>query len=182
MEFKCSECEFTVSSDDENEVLQRGKMHTSTYHTDTSRVRMSQDEEAELHEIRRELNQVAWPSDVEKLINQIKVYKEHGVKSASAHAAPPIITAVAFSYQTPSSVKITWTTDEPSDSVVRYGTTKGLGSVVSDPSRVTSHIMTLSGLSAGTTYYYTVASRDLAGNTAIDSNNDTYYEFMTRTY
>ncbi len=182
MEFKCSECEFKVSSDDENEVLQHGKMHTSTYHTDISRVRMSQDEAAELHEIRRELNQVAWPSDVEKLINLINVYKDHSVDSARAHAAPPVITAVEFSYQTPSSVKITWTTDEPSDSVVRYGETRGLGSVVSDPMRVTSHSMILSELSAGTTYYYSVASRDLAGNTAVDSNHDSYYEFITRTY
>ena len=136
------------------------------------------DEAPELVEIRRELNQVAWPSDVDKLINLINVYKDHCVEAARMRTAPPVISAVAFSKLTNSSVKIAWTTDEPSDSVVKYGATTALGSMVSDPARVTGHSLTLDGLEAGTTYYYLVASTDSVGNRSVDSNSGIYYSFV----
>ena len=135
------------------------------------------DEAPELAEIRRELNQVAWPSDVDKLINLINVYKDHAVDAARMRTAPPIISAVIFSNLTNSGVKITWMTDEPGDSVVKYGVTTATGSMVSDPAMVTSHSLTLTGLEAGTTYYYLVASTDSVGNRSVDSNSGIYYTF-----
>ena len=88
------------------------------------------------------------------------------------HTTPPVIRAVASTNLTNSSVKITWTTDEPSDSVVKYGVTTATGSMISDAAMVTSHSLTLTGLESGTTYYYLVASTDSVGNRSVD--NKTY--------
>ena len=79
----------------------------------------------------------------------------------------PLISAVASSGISQSSATITWTTNEASDSQVEYGTTIAYGSsTVLNSSLVTSHLQTLTGLSAGTTYHYRVKSRDAAGNLA----------------
>ncbi len=60
---------------------------------------------------------------------------------------------------TPSSVTITWRTNEPSTSQVAFGTTTSYGSTTTlDPTMVTSHAVTISTLSAGTTYYYEASS------------------------
>lgn len=77
---------------------------------------------------------------------------------------------------------ITWTTDEASDSLVRYDTgTPPTANVESDPTMVTVHSVTLTGLSAGTIYYYEVESADAGENTATDSNSGEYYKFATET-
>ena len=134
-------------------------------------------EPPELAEIRRELNQVAWPSDVDRLINLINVYKDHAVDTARMRTMPPIISAVQFSNLTNSSVKITWMTNELSDSVVKYGVTTATGSMISDAAMVTNHSLTLTELMAGTTYYYLVASTDSVGNRSVDNMGSTYYSF-----
>ena len=60
-----------------------------------------------------------------------------------------------------------WTTDEPSTSQVDYGPTPSFGSSTPvDPSLVTSHSRSLSGLSANTTYYCRLRSADPSGNVA----------------
>ena len=62
---------------------------------------------------------------------------------------------------------ITWTTDEPADSLVQYGTTPDMLNLSSAVGAlVTSHSITLSGLSSDTTYYYRVTSKDAANNSA----------------
>ncbi len=76
---------------------------------------------------------------------------------------PPVITAVASSTSI-SSATITWTTNEASTSTVQYGTTISYGSASSSSDFVTSHSITLTGLSANTLYHFRVASRDAAGN------------------
>ena len=55
-------------------------------------------------------------------------------------------------------VTVVWDTDIASNSQVEYGTTQAYGSMVSDPDSVTQHIIELTGLSSGTTYYYRVSS------------------------
>lgn len=57
-------------------------------------------------------------------------------------------------------VTVVWNTDIANDSQVEYGTTQAYGSVVSDPDSVTQHIVELTGLNSGTTYYYRVSSND----------------------
>ena len=83
-------------------------------------------------------------------------------------ATPPAITNVGASAVTGASAAVTWSTSEASDSQVTYGVSpSALTSTVSDPSLVTSHVATLTGLTGGTTYYYRVRSADAAGNAAV---------------
>lgn len=84
---------------------------------------------------------------------------------------PPVISNVASGSITTNSALITWTTDEPSNSVVEYGLTTSYGSSTSNATNVTSHSIALSGLSASTLYHYRVKSTDAAGNTATGVDN-----------
>ncbi len=86
------------------------------------------------------------------------------------------VTATDISGQTinvaVASAVITWTTDEASDSQVEHegpNATFPVGSTP-DPARVTSHSISLSGLSAATTYRYRVKSKDAAGNLAMSED------------
>lgn len=85
-----------------------------------------------------------------------------------ADSIPPVITNVQASSITGNSATITWTTDEPSNSVVDYGLTTGYGSTSSNASNVTSHSINLSGLAANTLYHYRVSSTDPSNNTTVD--------------
>ncbi len=56
---------------------------------------------------------------------------------------------------------ITWTTTAPSSSQVEYGLNKNYGSIsANDPTPVTSHTVTLTGLKPATRYFYRVLSSD----------------------
>jgi len=64
------------------------------------------------------------------------------------------------------STTITWTTDEYADSTVRCGTQSGNYTMTfTDPLYVKQHSITLTDLTAGTTYYCVCSSTDLSGNT-----------------
>ena len=86
--------------------------------------------------------------------------------SGSGDVTAPVISNVRVSQVTRTSAVITWTTNEPSTSVVDYGRTTALGSTSADTTLVTTHSRRLSGLSGFSTYYYRVSSRDAAGNRA----------------
>ncbi|HDP70297.1 MAG TPA: subtilisin [Actinobacteria bacterium] len=92
---------------------------------------------------------------------------------------PPVISGVAVSNVGATSATITWTTDEPSNSTVNYGTTSALGSTVSNTTLVTAHSITLTGLTPETTYYFEAKSADATGNAATDNNGGLYYAFTT---
>ncbi len=84
-----------------------------------------------------------------------------------ADTTPPAITNVAAAPTTDGTAAISWHTDEASTSRVQFGTSPAsLTGDVTDGARVTDHGMSLSGLAAGTTYYYRVTSVDAAGNAA----------------
>ena len=90
-----------------------------------------------------------------------------GFASGTSSPSPTTvnITNVQAIATTSSSSQITWTTDIASNSVVNYGTTTSYGSSTPvDPTMVTNHQVTISGLSAGTTYYYQVQSTDAKNN------------------
>jgi hypothetical protein len=80
--------------------------------------------------------------------------------------APPVISSGAAAPDpSGSSATITWTTDELADSRVDYG----VGSLTmssSNPTLVSSHTVTLGGLTPGTTYVYRVTSIDAFGHPA----------------
>jgi chitodextrinase len=84
----------------------------------------------------------------------------------------PTISSVAASGITGSSANVTWTTSEPSTSRVEYGLTTAFGSFTPlDSTLVSSHAVTVSGLSPATTYRYRVRSIDAAGNERVGNNN-----------
>lgn len=58
---------------------------------------------------------------------------------------------------------ITWGTDTPSSSTLRFGTSSVYADSVTDPALVTVHTLSLSGLSPRTLYHYSAKSTDGAG-------------------
>jgi NPCBM/NEW2 domain/Purple acid Phosphatase, N-terminal domain len=84
------------------------------------------------------------------------------------------ISAVQVSGITTTGATISWSTNNPADSQVDYGTTTSYGaSTTLNSSLVTSHSQVLSGLTANTTYHYRAKSRD-AGGTLVASPDATF--------
>jgi beta-glucanase (GH16 family) len=78
--------------------------------------------------------------------------------------APPVISNAGASSITAGGAVITWTTDKASSSQVNYGATTAYGtSSMLQTSLVTSHTVSLSGLTAGTLYHYQTQSADAIG-------------------
>jgi hypothetical protein len=90
------------------------------------------------------------------------------VAGSNGNPPPPsslVITNVQSGSVTTSGSQVAWTTNVPANSSVDYGTTTAYGnSTPVDSGMVTSHQVALSGLAAGTTYYYQVNSTDSNGN------------------
>ncbi len=89
----------------------------------------------------------------------------------------PTITTIEVLDITTSSARVTWTTNESATSVIEYGTTTSYGSTSSDSSFVTSHSLSLTGLTDGETYHFLVRSADASGN----SNTSSDQTFTTDT-
>jgi subtilisin-like proprotein convertase family protein len=99
--------------------------------------------------------------------------------NATTDCAPPVISAVASTDLTGNTARITWTTDEPADSRVRYGTSPPpSGSTFAAP-LVTAHSMTVGSLTECTHYVYSVESADASANGASDDAGGAYYAFDT---
>jgi hypothetical protein len=95
------------------------------------------------------------------------------VNNAGVSSAPPApaISAVTANSTTSSSATISWTTDVASTSQVVYGTNSTYGSTSPLSSTlVTSHLVTLSGLSVGTTYHYQVQSSNSDGLMSVSAD------------
>jgi hypothetical protein len=91
--------------------------------------------------------------------------------SMTPDVTPPALSAVSASAMTTTGATIAWTTDEPSDSQVEYGTTTAYGTL--SPlagTRVKKHTVALKALAPGTLYHFRVRSRDFAGNLAVSSD------------
>jgi glucose/arabinose dehydrogenase len=90
---------------------------------------------------------------------------------APGDTTPPEITNVSASGLTHNAATINWTTDEPADTRVEYGTTLAYGSFTNlVTTLVTIHSQTLSGLSANTLYHYRVHSKDASGNPSMSGD------------
>lgn len=79
-----------------------------------------------------------------------------------------------------SQAEVTWTTDLPADSRVRYGPTAALGSTAVAGDYAQAHRVLLTGLQPGTTYLYDVESATLGGDVSRDSLAGTHRSFTTR--
>jgi penicillin-binding protein 1C len=100
--------------------------------------------------------------------------------NVEADISAPIITNISATKISSISYSITWTTNEPSTSQVVYGTTSDLTDPYTyafnsalDSNLVTEHSVTIT-LTAGSTYYYRVKSKDAAGNLAISDEKSFY--------
>lgn len=80
-------------------------------------------------------------------------------------STPATVSAVTSGGVTTSGANITWTTNEPADSQVEFGTSTSYGSTTLVDSTLTlSHNVPLTGLLSATTYHYRVVSVDRGGN------------------
>lgn len=84
---------------------------------------------------------------------------------------PPVISNVQATNITATSVTITWATDRATTSKVNYGLTSSYtNSTVKDTTLVTSHSVSIGGLSASTLYHYQVESSDSGNLTSVSSD------------
>lgn len=98
--------------------------------------------------------------------------------TAAIDTNPPVISGVAAATNVGSAV-ITWTTSEPSDSLVQFGGGTILDHSASDSRMTVNHSVQLNDLLPIHVYYFQVVSRDAAGNTATDNNQGALYSFTT---
>lgn len=83
----------------------------------------------------------------------------------------PVLAAVQATNVGTTGATVSWTTDEPADTWVEYGTTVAYGSSTTrDPALATAHSQNLTGLTPGTLYHYRVTSRDGAGNVSVSTD------------
>ena len=88
-----------------------------------------------------------------------------GVYNVNIDSSPPqITTGPTVSDVTANSVRISWQTNEDSDSLVKYGRgAMGYDAEKTDPSPVTSHALVLTGLDPSAIYRFQVQSTDACG-------------------
>ena len=80
-------------------------------------------------------------------------------------ATGPVITVGPSALAGATSFTVTWTTDEPSDSYLEWGTNSGVYTANDmDPADLTSHSLSATGLTISTEYFYRVCSIDPCGN------------------
>ncbi len=91
--------------------------------------------------------------------------------AGTAASAAPNISNVTVTNITATSATISWTTDQAASSQVNYGTTTSYGfSSPLNSSLGTSHSVTLTGLTPGTTYDYDVISANSTGASSASPN------------
>jgi len=87
----------------------------------------------------------------------------------------PVISDVTMMYATDTTAIITWQTDEPSNSVVKFGPVSAdwsdYAKTESDGEMTTRHAVTITGLVPDTRYYFSVASTDAFGNGPFYNSN-----------
>jgi len=89
-----------------------------------------------------------------------------GTTPASVTVSNPQVTQISAN-----SATVSWTTNVPADSQIEYGLTTNYDqSTPVDPARVTNHSVTISNLTAATTYHYQVRSRDASGTLAMSGD------------
>ncbi len=101
--------------------------------------------------------------------------------TARADCRGPAITGLVVDALTNARATVRFTTDEPGDTVVRWGTTPALGQVASVPGAVTAHAVTLNQFDSCQAVYLRVESTDSAGNVATADAGGAPHAFRTWT-
>jgi thiol-disulfide isomerase/thioredoxin len=95
--------------------------------------------------------------------------------AATTDKTAPTISGVNVSNITESGAVITWITDEPATSQVKYEKTEKTSSTTPvNTDLTTTHNVTLTKLDSGTTYNFSIISKDAAGNEAAAAANQTF--------
>jgi hypothetical protein len=89
--------------------------------------------------------------------------------TTSSGIAPPTLSTIASTTNQTTAV-ITWTTDTNASSTINYGTTSSYGFASTSDALATAHSITITGLTASTTYHFQVASGDAYGGIATSSD------------
>ncbi|MFC1745324.1 fibronectin type III domain-containing protein [Candidatus Riflebacteria bacterium] len=104
--------------------------------------------------------------DVSKKITDIIIqFTSEGGDTPKTDFTKPVISNLLYEVFT-NSVLVTWQTDEPATSQVRYGTGSSTFPIITpvDPELVTNHSVVLTRLEQDVFYYFTVSSEDRDGN------------------
>ena len=91
---------------------------------------------------------------------------------------PPVITNITNSTPTQNSVTITWQTDEPSTSLVKYGLFDEYEHEEYNETLVTFHNITLNNLESNKTYSFVVNSTDGSGNS--NESSEKYFKTLSK--
>ncbi|MBI4517448.1 MAG: S8 family serine peptidase [Deltaproteobacteria bacterium] len=99
---------------------------------------------------------------------------------AAIDCLPALVSAVSANTILSTDATITFSTDESTTALVRYGTSCGsLTQSQSASANGTAHAVTLSGLTPQTQYFFAVEATDEAGNVATDDNGGSCYSLTT---
>jgi hypothetical protein len=104
----------------------------------------------------------------------------HLAASARVNVQAPTITDVHATALGGTSAVVTWTTDLPAGTRVRFGMSAALGTVADSSGYTTQHVALLTGLQPGTAYAYDVESTTPGGDLACDSLGGAHRHFTTR--
>jgi|GEM_PF-258072 len=116
-------------------------------------------------------NPIAFTTEVIKGINYAFFDASSGNYSATylLDTSAPIISNIVATPNTNGTATITWTTNEPTTSLVNYGTfANNLSATSSHAALTTNHSITLSGLDLGIMYYFNIVATDAAANTTTE--------------
>ncbi len=104
-----------------------------------------------------------------------------GLRQAAARAdlLPPIISNIFVTNRFGRTV-VSWQTDEPSTSITRLGTNSSLSLSITNSALTTGHEVIFDNLTAGTNYFFKVASIDEAGNGATNDDNGKLFQFIAQ--
>jgi hypothetical protein len=75
-------------------------------------------------------------------------------------AAAPVITDISVTQLSETSLRVNWTTDRETTTVVDYGTTANYGQTAQNLNYTSSHSIDITGLTAGAVYHYRVKGTD----------------------
>ncbi len=85
---------------------------------------------------------------------------------------PPVLSGIRVAAVGEDSFRVEWTTSEPADGRVLFGTDPSLGMEVVSADLTTQHALTVSGLETCSRYFFTPASRDALGNLTRDDETE----------
>jgi phosphodiesterase/alkaline phosphatase D-like protein len=118
--------------------------------------------------------------------NNVLVDNNQGAYYNFVTGHPPVITNVHVSTVQPNWASIDWTTDQSATSSIQYDLFNNVGTStptysqsISSDALTISHRLTLTGLTASTTYVYRVLVTDTSGDTVVDDNGGNGYTFTT---